>query len=78
MIAELDQFADENGNIRIQDLNTAIKFGSMLYTRVKTAYETCLGKELVFEGESTFVKLANMLLALIDSLEAGNIDLNKK
>jgi len=76
LISEIDKFADEKGNIKIKDLNTAIDLFFLVYNHFKQAYSECLGREFVIEGDSTFAKLAKLLITILESLEDKKDNIN--
>ena len=72
LIAELDKFADENGNIKIDDFNKALDVFFLIYNHFKQAYSECLGKQFEIVGDSAFAKIAQLLLTVLETLNTNN------
>lgn len=67
-VSQLDeQFANEQGDIKIEDLQEGIKALGFVYTEFKSAYEDCLGKEFsILENVSgPLGSIVELLLNLI-------------
>lgn len=61
----VEKFADENGNVDINELAEILEVIAFAYTRVKFAYEGCLDKKFSIGENSNWGKL---LVALLEAL----------